>query len=379
MGRRSRKSKRRLNSSFMALLLTAIMLIISTYAWFSANREVLITGITAKVSAAEGLQISLDAENWSASVEVSQSKLSALGTSVNNYVWPTELTPVSTDGTISGTDAAFVYGDINDDGSILKAIKNAPASGGRYISFDVYLKNSSSTSGGDKLQLNTTSSVAIHTKKETEDDTYAGQAETGLENCVRAGVLLYSTKNTFTTGVSTIRSSPVGNAPLFAIWEPNYKQHIDEVVANDERITNGTSTFQTLAMLPATNGFNIKGVNGTTTTAVKVDANDAEIDGSSGTYMGAPTTLTSDAGTVTAVTDMKAVDGTSQLMLGQNSIMKARVYIWLEGQDPDCNDTASTGRAFDIAIGFTKPAPSTQNSTPTNQDPDSNEDPTQGP
>ena len=82
MSKRSRRSKRRLNSSFMALLLTAIMLIISTYAWFSANREVLITGITAKVSAAEGLQISLDAENWRASVVVSQAKLAELGTSV---------------------------------------------------------------------------------------------------------------------------------------------------------------------------------------------------------------------------------------------------------------------------------------------------------
>ena len=86
--------------------------------------------------------------------------------------------------------------------------------------------------------------------------------------------------------------------------------------------------------------------------------------------MGAPTTLTSDAGTVTSVTDMKAVDGSTQLMLGQNSIMKARVYIWLEGQDPDCNDTASTGRAFDIAIGFTKPATGTESSTPTEPDPD---------
>lgn len=365
MSKRSRRSKRRLNSSFMALLLTAIMLIISTYAWFSANREVLITGITAKVSAAEGLQISLDGENWSASVVVSQSKLAELGTTKNNYVWPTELTPVSTDGTISGTDASFVYGDISSDGEILKSIKNAPASGGRYISFDVYLKNSSSKNGGDKLQLNTTSSVAIHTKKEGEDDSYAGQTDTGLENCVRAGFLLYSTQNTFTTAVSSIRSTAVGDSPLFAIWEPNYKQHIDEVVANDRRIEDGTSGFQTLAMLPATNGFSIKGVNGTTTTGVKVDNDDVEIEGSSGTYMGAPTTLTSDAGTVTSVTDMKAVDGSTQLMLGQNSIMKARVYIWLEGQDPDCNDTASTGRAFDIAIGFTKPATGTESTTPT--------------
>ena len=43
MGRRSRKSKRRMNSLFLTLVLTAIMLIMSTYAWFSANRQVEIT------------------------------------------------------------------------------------------------------------------------------------------------------------------------------------------------------------------------------------------------------------------------------------------------------------------------------------------------
>ena len=84
MGRRSRKSKRRMNSLFMALLLTAVMLIMSTYAWFSANRVVTIDGITAKVSAAEGLQISLDGSSWSSSVTVNSTTLAAAA-SFNNY------------------------------------------------------------------------------------------------------------------------------------------------------------------------------------------------------------------------------------------------------------------------------------------------------
>ena len=354
MGRRSRKSKRKTNSLFMMLLLTAVFMIVSTYAWFSANREVTITGITAKVSAAEGLQISLDAENWGSSVEVTQAALTALGTSVNNFVWPSELVPVSTDGTINGANVKFQYGDINAEGNILNSIVDAPASGGKYISFDIYLKNSSSNTAGDKLQLNTTSYVQIHTKQSGEDDSYAGQAETGLENCVRAGILLYSTKNTFTTAASTIRSSAAGT-PLFSVWEPNYKSHIAEVVTNDStRVPTSAAEFTTWAMMPASVGKNIKGVNGTTATGIEVDEHG---EGSTeGTYMAQPTTLHSDAGTVTAITDMLAVDGTTQLMLGQNSVMKARVYIWLEGQDPDCNDTASTGRAFDIVLGFTKPA-----------------------
>ena len=37
--------------------------------------------------------------------------------------------------------------------------------------------------------------------------------------------------------------------------------------------------------------------------------------------------------------------------------MKMRVYVWLEGQDPDCLDIASTGKQFDLAINLRKPDP----------------------
>ena len=67
MRKRSRSSRRRMNSIFMTLLLTAVMLVMSTYAWFSSNRTVTISGITAKVTAAEGLQISLDGVTWGTS------------------------------------------------------------------------------------------------------------------------------------------------------------------------------------------------------------------------------------------------------------------------------------------------------------------------
>ena len=63
MSRRSRRSRRKLNSLFMTLILTGMLLLSSTYAWFSANKEVALEGINAKVVAAEGLQISLDGES----------------------------------------------------------------------------------------------------------------------------------------------------------------------------------------------------------------------------------------------------------------------------------------------------------------------------
>ena len=72
----------------MMLLLTGMLLLSSTYAWFSANKEVALEGINAKVVAAEGLQISLDGESWSSKITINQTNLAAA--TQNNYRWPTE-------------------------------------------------------------------------------------------------------------------------------------------------------------------------------------------------------------------------------------------------------------------------------------------------
>ena len=61
---RQKNSKRRLNSLILLVAFTAIMLIVSTYAWFSSQKNVTLTGLKGKVNVAEGLQISLDAEHW---------------------------------------------------------------------------------------------------------------------------------------------------------------------------------------------------------------------------------------------------------------------------------------------------------------------------
>ena len=112
MGRRSRKSKRRMNSLFMTLVLTAIMLIMSTYAWFSANRQVEINGITAKVRAAEGLQISLDGENWDTAVTISKAKLVELGSEVADK---TEIddTATTTENTWSASKIQSIVNALN--------------------------------------------------------------------------------------------------------------------------------------------------------------------------------------------------------------------------------------------------------------------------
>ena len=67
---KQKNSKRRLNSLILLVAFTAIMLIVSTYAWFSTQKTVSISNLTGTVKVAEGLEISLDANAWSQEISV---------------------------------------------------------------------------------------------------------------------------------------------------------------------------------------------------------------------------------------------------------------------------------------------------------------------
>ena len=328
MSRRSRKSKRRLNSLSMTLVLTGMLLLSSTYAWFSANKEVALEGINAKVVAAEGLQISLDGESWSSKITINKDALAAA--TANSYVWPDALVPVSTVGGLDSGNMEMYYGDVSAEGDSLTNPTDETTGSTKYIVFDLYFKNSSSQATGDILQLNTGSSVAIAAD---------GKAGTGLENSIRSSVVLYSNSVAMTESGENIRKIAAGT-PKVCIWEPNYDKHITEVVNNDDRITGATQAYTTLALKDITPDD--EGVIPNITSTSATDNIDEQ------------TTLTSGA-SITEAVNMTNLGG-DNLMLAQNAVMKARVYIWLEGQDPDCIDTASTGKSIDVVLGFTKPA-----------------------
>ena len=334
MSRRSRRSKRKLNSLFMMVLLTGMLLLSSTYAWFSANKEVELNGINAKVVAAEGLQISLDGETWSSKITLNSTTLG--NAADNNYTWPDALVPVSTTGTTSSGNMDMLYGNVSADGTELNGVgQEVDSTTTKYIVFDLYFKNSSSRTGEgtdvDVLQLNNGTSVAINATD--------GKTGTGLENCVRSAVVLYGGKESMTAEGSTIRAIAAGT-PKVCIWEPNYNKHINEVVNNDSRISDASTVFTTIGLLPAASG-------------TVSDIKSATVPENS-TTLALQKTLQTDA-KLTVATEMSNLGGSDKLTLAPNSVMKARVYIWLEGQDPDCIDTASTGKSIDIVLGFTKP------------------------
>ena len=99
---KSQKNKRKseLNAMFFIILIAAVLFIISTYAWFSTQKNVSITNLKGTVQVAEGLEISLDAKSWSNSIKLGDGdgEVNIIDNAYSGHhnISPSEMLPVST-------------------------------------------------------------------------------------------------------------------------------------------------------------------------------------------------------------------------------------------------------------------------------------------
>ena len=292
-----RNSRKRLNALILLVAFTAILLIVSTYAWFSTQKNVTLSGLEGQVNVAEGLQISLDALNWANSIDLSKteeyfaqtnSDLNLDGTpgkekmslehpyANRTNIIPTELLPASTtakaasgentddaDG-IGLADINFYRGE-NTEGIKLTlgntALTNDKTSG--FYAIDFFLQNSSAATAtkNDILQLTGNSVVSLKT---------TSKATTGLQNTLRVAFAIFdydTAKATQVTVNETPNQSQILEATTgasrkitnVAIWEPNasgaalkeggepatkpsdvistYAAHVTYIVQNNNRVT----------------------------------------------------------------------------------------------------------------------------------------------
>ena len=383
---------------------TAIMLIMSTYAWFSTQKNVTLSGLYGNVNVAEGLQISLDALNWKNEIDLSESGIAqyfeatneTLGKSydlTNPYegrtnVTPTELLPVSTtaqSGEGIGLQRLNMYRGENTDGIVLSDIKllNEDAEAG-YYAIDFYLQNSSSTTAvanniQDLIKLEPTSSVTVN----------AGKGSTGLQNTLRVGFALFDNAGGTANDVlvsETPSQSQILNATRtqnitdVAIWEPNasgaeestgegaskvvtrYASHVDYIVQNNNNIKwsiadaktylNQTITEPKVIRYEANTGIPTYALTGASATAVNI-ANIYDWATPSAGLEKQVTLQTPNTGVGNDPIQLKSVTG-SDFAIAPGEYHKLRMYVWLEGQDVDCINYASLGGGLTIQVGLRK-------------------------
>lgn len=383
---KSKRNKRKseMNAMFFIILLAAVMFIISTYAWFSTQKNVSITNLQGTVQVAEGLEISLDAKNWSNGIVLGteEGQLSIMDNAYvgHHNISPSEMLPVSTLGLVSGsmTDLKMLRGKITNS-TMLENITETKESVSEptsleypgYFAFDVFIKNDSKdTSHDDILQLNYDSSLELLDSSKTT---------TGLQNTARVAFAKYSGTSDTIADQDTILKETAGvgvgaatvNITDVAIWEPNANTHVDYIVENNNKVTwsvgdatayatkllkDGKKGFDTNTQLP-TYALKDSSVGNTINDIYKWDGSESQI----AKQHTLQTKLTSKESTSVdyALEDgvqnlVSAKDGTTEFGISPSKISRIRIYVWLEGQDVDCINWASHGGGIKVNIGLVK-------------------------
>lgn len=374
------KKKSELNAMFFIILIALVMFIISTYAWFSTQKNVSITNLSGTVEVAEGLEISLDAEKWSNGLVLGteDGQLSIIDDAYSGHhnLSPSEMLPVSTLGTVSGNqaDLKMLRGKITNSKE-LSEIKETvegetqPASSTYpgYFAFDVFLKNSSKDANkDDELQLNYDSSLEI---LETE------KSATGLQNTARVAFALYNGTTDVMSGKDEILKQTagigVGAATPYitnvAIWEPNSNDHVQYIVDNNNKVTwsagdaakyapheigDGRKGFDLNTQIP-TYALKDSSVSGSIDDIYKWDGSEANVQKQN--TLQTTKKSESDYTIKEGVQDLvSTTDGTTKFTIPASKICRLRIYLWLEGQDVDCINYASHGGGIKVNIGLVK-------------------------
>lgn len=343
--RKNMKRKTNVKSSIMVLLLIAILLIASTYAWFTSNRTVTISSIDVNVAASSGIQISVDGVTWK-TIITGEELLAANGSTtypgaVNQI--PTgsgasELSPVSSAGNIVNGKMEMFYGVVEADeaaGGVykLRATKETDTAGqaGRYIAFDVFVKVDQESD----IYLTDSSDVVVP----------ESSSDNGIKNAARVAFCVLGHSNNLTSLNGTEYQNLLDENPRTIIWEPNYDQHKDSAILHAQNEYGQTIT-STGAKL------NYYGVSEAIETPQILTAQThmTEITNTLGTTVGRQALTKQDDGSG----KNPYTQGTLKLQENKMAagVSKVRIYMWVEGQDYDCENAAS-GTAIRFDVGFT--------------------------
>ena len=358
--KKDERKRKKFRSLILLLFLTIVMFGASTYAWFTANRVVNIESIDVHVETSDGLQISTNGSTWKSVVTQSDIKDNAYS-GANNFI-PETLDAISTSGATTENSTAktrvlnmysSVIGTDATSGLYTLATNAVDESTDKtkFVAFDLFFK----VSANKKVYINTSDSGSNVVMAE-------GSSDRGLKNAARVAFVPIGHADSTAT-VQAITQAYYTNFPSVKIWEPNNDLHSTAVVnsVGTEYGFTGTNALTASGGSPVTY-YGIKAaiptnkaqdlisaVRGTVTQYDSTTFSEVVSPGTVSTTSGVYSTsglLLSTPGTLAANTDYHIFTLTA-------GVTKMRVYLWIEGQDIDCENNASgTDITFNLELSI---------------------------
>ena len=378
MPKQNKRRASRVKNLIVICTLSAIVLSVSTYAWFIGMQTVAVSSFDVEIAVTDSLKLSLDGDSWENTVSISKETLDEVSYTGHTNSWGGEagLFPVSSVGEMDSVASRMMLfekasltatpGGYRLLASRVKNYDGQPEQDG-YVAFDLFIKNYSGTQyigelnelDEEAIYLTTDSAVTVG---------LGGVEDTGIENSVRVAFAQIGRvaatednvdKITGITCTDNVEDGVTGICRTAQIWEPNDKAHHANAISWYEtscRARTGVDVTLAASYDGACNlvedgiAYPTYAVSEEITSADNVDIYDGV---AYNTY-----TDTTQLYAFPYFTDtMKELTGTARpkfMTLAPNSITKVRVYIYLEGQDVDNYDFASIGRQIAVNFGFTK-------------------------
>lgn len=316
---KKQERKNRLFYLMILLLMTTLSLSFTSYAWFSTNRLARVDLLDVNVRAQGGIEISSDGTTWKGAISVYdiQEARNNYPNSVNQI--PKTLEPVSTVGELENGKLKMFYGVAENDlygNYILSAERSIETesfdeeSTGKFITFDLFLK----TNKESQLYLTPASNV-----------TYGGEVSVGIENAVRIAFIEEGNVSV-NTNVEIIQSLSTNSGDNVYFWEPNYNTHTIHGIEN---------ALNVYGIVTSENGERIlyDGISNPISSRLNIKAGNAK----HSLYPAYFSPVNIDYYTENNFTTNKTIFSIKA------GITKYRVYMWIEGQDVDCENNASVG------------------------------------
>jgi hypothetical protein len=391
MQKQNVRRKKRVRNLVAICSLTAIILSVSTYAWFIGMRTVNVTSFDVQIKSTESLALSIDGVHWDQTVSINSTNAATAFAGNTNSWGGAGLIPMSSIGIMDPAVSRMILYEKasltttpggyrllasrvhNYDGEPLNAEQNG------YVAFDLFVKNFSGpqyyseldTLNEEAIYLTTDSAVTVSAD---------GVDNTGIENSVRVAfgqvgrVVGTTTDAAVITGI-TCEPDPESGLPSIIgpvtgicrtaqIWEPNDKKHVAAAISwydtsclprtdADLTLKSSYTEGQHCGTVVDGTAYPTYAVKTIITPADQIDVYDGAVYNS---YTASITNGKLDP--YPYFTDShKILKGTTRpqfMTLAPNSITKVRIYVYIEGQDVDNYDFASIGKQISIKFGFTK-------------------------
>lgn len=332
-------TKKQFYLTIIIVFFLAVLLIFSTYAWFSTTLNVKIKSFNMIVTKNSGLEISFDAIHFDQAIEISQDILfkdvAQYYPNHKSFWAAVGLVPVSTIGNksrnsyffdIYRTDGVKYKEPILKEGAYITTRfypQTAPRKYSGFIAFDIFFKNDNNESPiPDNLYYDWGTGI-------TFDEDISEQMQ-GLVNSIRIGIVKVGTLP-LDANPTDIQNLKCNNNCTSVIYEPN-------------------STSHTQMSIDTAAKYNLNVIDGQYfPTYANID--DVYLKDVKDTISGSPTLDKRKFALQETITEK---DFDKPLFEIPHGITKARMYVWIEGGDIDSIETDSEGTDVVVSINFIK-------------------------